>query len=389
MWASSVVNATAIDAQGTDAQGTDVETDLVHMRAALALARRGLGRTWPNPTVGCVLVNEGKVVGRGWTQAGGRPHAETEALQRAGAAAAGSTAYVSLEPCSHHGQTPPCAEALVAAGIKRAVVAVEDPDPRVSGRGLDLLRDAGIEVSLGVGAAEALEINAGFLLRLEKNRPLITLKLAMTLDGRIATHNGESRWITGEPARQRSHLLRAQHDGVMVGSGTVLADDPLLNVRLPGLERDSPLRIVLDGRMRLPLTSALVVSARDTPTWLVTLPGGDKRRRQTYVDCDLEVIEAAPGADGALDLVQVMARLAKHGLTRLLVEGGAKLAAALLRDNLVDRLAIFRAPNLIGGDGLPAATGFGLQRLADMPGFVALESMELGQDRLETYRRAP
>ncbi len=384
MWASSVANATT-----TNPQGTNEGTDLVHMRAALALARRGLGRTWPNPTVGCVLVNGGRVVGRGWTQAGGRPHAETEALQRAGDAAAGSTAYVSLEPCSHHGQTPPCAAALIAAGIKRAVVAVEDPDPRVSGRGLDLLRDAGIEVTLGVGAAEALEINAGFLLRLEKNRPLITLKLAMTLDGRIATHNGESRWITGEAARQRSHLLRAQHDGVMVGSGTVLADDPLLNVRLPGLERDSPLRIILDGRMRLPLTSALVVSARDTPTWLVTLPGGDKRRRQTYADCGIEVIEAAPGADGALDLVQVMARLAKHGLTRLLVEGGAKLAAALLRDNLVDRLAIFRAPSLIGGDGLPAATGFGLQRLADMPGFVALETMELGQDRLETYRRAP
>jgi len=389
LWASSVANATTTNAPGIDAQGPDERTDLVHMRAALALARRGLGRTWPNPTVGCVLVNKSRVVGRGWTQAGGRPHAETEALRRTGNAAAGATAYVSLEPCSHHGQTPPCAQALIAAGIKRAVVAMEDPDPRVSGRGLDLLRDAGIEVALGVGAAEALEINAGFLLRLEKNRPLITLKLAMTLDGRIATHNGESRWITGEPARQRSHLLRAQHDGVMVGSGTVLADDPLLNVRLPGLERDSPLRIVLDGRMRLPLTSALVVSARDTPTWLVTLPGGDKRRRQTYVDCGLEVIEAAAGADGALDLVQVMARLAKHGLTRLLVEGGAKLAAALLRDNLVDRLAIFRAPNLIGGDGLPAATGFGLQRLADMPGFVALESMELGQDRLETYRRAP
>jgi diaminohydroxyphosphoribosylaminopyrimidine deaminase / 5-amino-6-(5-phosphoribosylamino)uracil reductase len=389
LWASWVASATTTDTKGTDALASEAGTDLAHMRVALALARRGLGRTWPNPAVGCVLVNRRRVVGRGWTQAGGRPHAETEALQRAGKDAAGSSAYVSLEPCSHHGQTPPCAEALIAAGVRRVVVAVEDPDPRVSGRGLELLRDAGLEVTLGVGADEALEINAGFLMRLEKNRPLITLKLAMTLDGRIATHNGESRWITGEPARQRSHLLRAQHDAVMVGSGTVLADDPLLNVRLPGLERESPLRIVLDGRMRLPLTSALVVSARDTPTWLVTLPGGDKRRRQTYADCGIEVIEAAPGTDGALDLVQVMGRLAKHGLTRLLVEGGAKLAAALLRDKLVDRLAIFRAPSLIGGDGLPAATGFGLQRLADMPGFVALETMELGQDRLETYRRAP
>src|SRR4029077_6480521 len=218
LWANSVASATT-----TDAQGTATRTDLVHMRAALALARRGLGRTWPNPTVGCVLVKEGRVVGRGWTQTGGRPHAEAEALRRAGKSAAGATAYVSLEPCSHHGQTPPCAEALIAAKIARVVAAIEDPDPRVSGRGLDLLRDAGIEVVLGPGAQEALEINAGFLLRLEENRPLVTLKLAMTLDGRIATHTGESRWITGEAARARSHLLRAQHDAVMVGSGTVLA----------------------------------------------------------------------------------------------------------------------------------------------------------------------
>jgi diaminohydroxyphosphoribosylaminopyrimidine deaminase / 5-amino-6-(5-phosphoribosylamino)uracil reductase len=367
---------------------TELRDDLVHMRAAFALARRGLGRTWPNPAVGCILVKDGRVVGRGWTQPGGRPHAETEALARAGALAAGSTAYVSLEPCSHHGKTGPCAEALSKAGIARAVIAIEDPDPRVAGRGLTLLGEQDIAVSLGVGADEAREINAGFLQRLEKNRPLVTLKLAMTLDGRIATHTGESRWITGEPARARAHLLRAQNDAIMVGSGTVLADDPLLNVRLPGLERYSPLRIVLDGRMRLPLTSALVVGAHDTPTWLVTLPGGDKRRRQIYVDCGIEVIEAPAGSDGALDLVQVMGRLAAHGLTRLLVEGGARLAAALLRDKLVDRLAIFRAPSLIGGDGLPATAGFGLERLADMPGFVPMETIELGQDRLETYRQA-
>src|SRR4029077_7518051 len=354
----------------------------------LVLARRALGRSWPNPAVGCVLVREGRVVGRSWTQPGGRPHAETEALARAGEAARGATAYVTLEPCSHYGQTPPCADALTAAGIKRAVVAMEDPDPRVSGQGIDRLQRSGVSVALGLGESEAAEINAGFFLRIRKNRPLVTLKLAMTLDGRIATHTGESRWITGEPARARAHLLRAQNDAIMVGSGTVLADDPLLNVRLPGLERYSPLRIVLDGRMRLPLTSALVVGAHDTPTWLVTLPGGDKRRRQIYVDCGIEVIEAPAGSDGALDLVQVMGRLAAHGLTRLLVEGGARLAAAMLRDKLVDRLAIFRAPSLIGGDGLPATAGFGLERLADMPGFVPMETIELGQDRLETYRQA-
>jgi diaminohydroxyphosphoribosylaminopyrimidine deaminase/5-amino-6-(5-phosphoribosylamino)uracil reductase len=367
---------------------TSTDDDLAHMRAALALARRGLGQVWPNPAVGCVLVKSGRVVGRGWTQAGGRPHAETEALARAGAAAAGATAYVSLEPCSHHGQTAPCSEALLAAGIARAVVALEDPDPRVSGRGLARLREGGVAVALGLAEAEAAELNAGFFLRIRENRPLITLKLAVTLDGRIATHTGESRWITGEPARARAHLLRAEHDAVMVGSGTVLADDPLLNVRLPGLGKRSPLRIVLDGRMRLPLTSALVAGARETPTWLVTLEGGERHRRQAYADCGVEVIEASPSPDSALDLRQVLRRLAGRGLTRILVEGGARLAAALLRERLIDRLAIFRAPSVVGGDGLPAAGAFGLERLADAPEFLAQEVVPLGKDRLETYKRA-
>jgi diaminohydroxyphosphoribosylaminopyrimidine deaminase / 5-amino-6-(5-phosphoribosylamino)uracil reductase len=370
------------------AKAIEAGDDGVHMRAALALARRGLGRTWPNPTVGCVLVNKGRVVGRGWTQPGGRPHAETEALARAGTEAKDATAYVTLEPCSHHGQTGPCAEGLLAAGIARAVVAIDDPDPRVAGRGLEILREGGIALTVGIGEEEARDINAGYLMRLAERRPLTTLKLAMTLDGRIATRTGESRWITGELARARSHLLRVQHDAVMVGSGTVLADDPLLNVRLPGLERHSALRIVLDGRMRLPLTSALVVGARKTPTWLVTLPGGDRHRRNTYVDCGVEVLEAPAGPDGGLDLGHVMNQLAGRGLTRLLAEGGAQLAAAMLRDRLVDRLAIFRAPTIIGGDGLPAAAGFGLDRLADLPGFIAEDTIELGQDRLETYRRA-
>ncbi|MEA2782998.1 MAG: diaminohydroxyphosphoribosylaminopyrimidine deaminase [Rhodospirillaceae bacterium] len=358
------------------------------MRVALALAGRGLGRVWPNPAVGCIVVKAGRVVGRGWTQPGGRPHAETEALGRAGSAAKGATAYVTLEPCSHRGKTGPCADALLGAGITRAVVAIEDPDPRVSGRGLAKLRDGGVEVALGIGEPEAAELNAGFFLRVTENRPLVTLKLATTLDGRIGTRTGESRWITGEAARARAHLLRAQHDAIVVGSGTVLADDPMLNVRLPGLGDRSPLRIVLDGRMRLPLTSALVAGARVTPTWLVTLDSGDRRRRQTYVDCGVEVIEAPPSADGALDLRQVLHRLAARGLTRLLVEGGARLAAALLRERLIDRLAIFRAPSMIGGDGLPAAGGFGLERLVDLPQFLAQDVVDLGKDRLETYKRA-
>src|SRR5579862_7078692 len=222
---------------------TAASIDLMAMRGALSLARRGLGNTWPNPAVGCVLVREGRVVGRGWTQPGGRPHAETEALARAGRAARGATAYVTLEPCCHHGRTPPCADALIAAGLSRVVAAIEDPDPRVAGGGLARLRAAGLDVESGLCAAEAAEINAGFLSRLRLGRPLVTLKLATSLDGRIATASGESRWITGGPARERAHLLRATHDAILVGTDTVIADNPELTCRLPGLAGHSPVRV--------------------------------------------------------------------------------------------------------------------------------------------------
>ncbi|HEX5079092.1 MAG TPA: bifunctional diaminohydroxyphosphoribosylaminopyrimidine deaminase/5-amino-6-(5-phosphoribosylamino)uracil reductase RibD, partial [Geminicoccaceae bacterium] len=221
------------------------------MAVALRLAARGLGSVWPNPAVGCVLVHGERIVGRGWTQPGGRPHGEVEALRRAGAAALGATAYVSLEPCAHYGRTPPCTMALLQAGVRRVVAATLDPDPRVDGRGIEQLRQAGVEVALGVGRAAAEALNAGFILRVRAGRPLVTLKLATSLDGRIATRRGDSRWITGEPARARAHLLRARHDAIMIGSGTALADDPSLTCRLPGLEERSPARVVLDRRLRL------------------------------------------------------------------------------------------------------------------------------------------
>jgi diaminohydroxyphosphoribosylaminopyrimidine deaminase/5-amino-6-(5-phosphoribosylamino)uracil reductase len=359
------------------------------MAAALTLARRGLGRVWPNPAVGCVLVQaDGTVIGRGWTQQGGRPHAEVEALARAGTAARGATAYVTLEPCSHHGKTPPCADALIAAGVSRVVAAIEDPDARVSGAGIARLRAAGIGVTVDVLAAEAREVNAGFFTRIDEGRPLVTLKLATTLDGRLATHAGESRWITGEAARQRAHLLRANHDAVMIGSGTALTDDPHLTCRLPGLEDWSPVRVVLDRRLRLPLTANLVASARVTPTWLATLPGGDGARRHAYVDAGVEVIEVPADDSGDLSLPELMRLLGQRGLTRLLVEGGSHAAAALLRDRLVDRLAWFHAPGLMGGDGLPAVQAFGIDRLDDMPRFVPAGRVRVGDDVLETYRRS-
>jgi diaminohydroxyphosphoribosylaminopyrimidine deaminase/5-amino-6-(5-phosphoribosylamino)uracil reductase len=366
------------------------------MTAALALARRGLGRTAPNPAVGCILVRpgasggpaDGVVVGRGWTQPGGRPHAETEALARAGAAAAGAIAYVTLEPCAHAGRTPPCAEALVAAGISRAVVAVGDPDPRVDGRGVARLRAAGIAVTEGVGRAEAAALNEGFFRRVRDGRPLVTLKLATSLDGRIALGTGESRWITGSAARRRGHLLRAEHDAIMVGSGTALADDPDLTCRLPGLEERSPIRIVADGRLRLPPTARLVRDAGRVPTWLLTAEGHPEPRLAPYQAAGVEILAVPPGPDGALDPAVALAQLGGRGLTRLLVEGGARLAAALLRAGLVDRLAWFRAASVIGGDGRPAVGGLDLTALAAAPGFRREAVLPLGDDLLETCVRA-
>ena len=240
------------------------------MAHALALAGRGLGNVWPNPAVGCILVRDGRIAGRGWTQPGGRPHAETEALARAGAGAQGATCYTTLEPCAHEGKTGPCADALAEAGIARAVVALEDPDARVAGRGIARLEAAGIEVARGCMENEARALNAGFLARVEKGRPHLTLKLASSLDGRIATHSGDSRWITGEAARARAHLLRARHDAVMVGAASARADDPALTCRLPGMAGASPVRVVIDGSARLPATHALIAGAGTAPTWIVS-----------------------------------------------------------------------------------------------------------------------
>jgi diaminohydroxyphosphoribosylaminopyrimidine deaminase/5-amino-6-(5-phosphoribosylamino)uracil reductase len=358
-----------------------------YMRIALGLAARGLGNTWPNPAVGCVIVHDGRIVGRGWTKVGGRPHAETEALQQAGAAAHGATAYVTLEPCSHHGHTPPCAEALIEAGIARCVVALEDPDPRVAGKGLALLREAGIKVDDGCLANAAAELNAGFLLSREQSRPLVSLKLAVSLDGRIGTHTGDSKWITNPESRRRTHLLRAQHDAIMVGSNTALQDDPELTCRLPGLPLRPPVRIILDGRLRLSLTSRVVATARDVPTWVVTRSDADPTRRDAFRDCGVEVIGVEPDQAGFPDLVQAFAALSERGLTRILVEGGGKLAASLIRADLVDRMIWFRSPSVIGGDGLSAVAGFGVDTVAEAPRWRRVRADILADDLLETFVR--
>ena len=361
--------------------------DLLHMRAALALARRGLGNAWPNPAVGCVLVKEGRVIGRGWTQPGGRPHAETEALRRAGAAARGATAYVTLEPCSHHGRTPPCCEALAEAGIARVVMAMRDPDPRVNGRGLAMLRGAGIAVEEGLLEAEARALNAGFFRRIQAGMPVVTLKLASTLDGRIATATGESRWITGEAARREVHALRARHDAILVGSGTVLADDPDLTCQIPGMERVPMLRVVADARLRTPPSARLVQSAGVAPVLIMTAHGHPPAAQAPFMEAGADMVTVPAHAVGGLDLPSLLRALGRRGVTRVLAEGGAGLAAALLRQGLVDRLAWFHAPAVMGGDGHPALEGLRLAALSAMPRFRRVALRALGDDMLSEFER--
>lgn len=359
-----------------------------HMRAALGLARRRLGDTWPNPSVGCVIVcDDGRVVGRATTAAHGRPHAEPQALAMAGEAARGATAYVTLEPCCFHGRTPPCTEALIAAGIRRVVVGARDPDPRVDGAGIARLRAAGIEVVEGVMTAAATEAASGLYTRILAGRPLVTLKLASTLDGKIATRSGESRWITGTTARRAVHALRGRHDAVMVGVGTALADDPELTCRIPGFKTVPTVRVVIDSRLRISLTSQLVATARSSPTWIVARGDADRDRAVALEAAGVELLAAAP-AEMGVDLADALAGLAGRGITRVLAEGGAALAAGLLRADLVDRIAWFHAPAVMGGDGFPAAAAFGTEVLATMPRFRRVAVQAVGEDVLTEFVRA-
>jgi diaminohydroxyphosphoribosylaminopyrimidine deaminase / 5-amino-6-(5-phosphoribosylamino)uracil reductase len=355
------------------------------MALAFALGRRGLGRTWPNPAVGAVVANDGVIVGRGWTQPGGRPHAETEALRRAGAAARGATLYVTLEPCSHHGKTPPCADAIIAAGIARVVSALVDPNPEVAGAGHWRLAEAGVVVEVGVGAEEARRAHAGHIRRVQEGRPHVILKLAVSADGKAALADRRPAAITGEAGRARVHLMRARSDAVLTGIGTVVADDPLLTCRLPGMR--SPVRVVLDATLRLPLASKLVATARQVPLWVVTSEAAARAREQALAAHGVDVARA-PATHGKLELAAVLKLLAQRGITRLMVESGPILAAAFLRADLVDAAALFRSPAVIGPDGIDALDGLPLSALTQSPRLNAVGSETIGTDTVERFERA-
>ena len=360
------------------------------MQLALTLGRRGQGRSWPNPAVGAVVVNDGVIVGRGWTQPGGRPHAEPEALQRAGEAARGATLYVTLEPCSHFGRSPPCADAVIAAGIARVVSAIEDPNPEVAGQGHAKLRAAGIVVDVGLCATEAARDHAGHFRRIRDKRPHVILKLAVSSDDKIGAAGRKPVAITGEAAKARVHLLRAQCDAVLVGIGTVQADDPLLTCRLPGMEAQSPVRVVLDRALRISGTSRLVHSARETPLWVMTSSLSEAPAAMKLGAAGAQVIRVATtlAPPPGLDLPAVLQALAEKGITRLLVEGGARVASSFVAAGLVDEVWLLRGPDPVGADGVAALDALPLSALTQSPALKVRASEMLQRDTLTIYERA-
>jgi diaminohydroxyphosphoribosylaminopyrimidine deaminase / 5-amino-6-(5-phosphoribosylamino)uracil reductase len=358
------------------------------MQLALALGRRGQGRTWPNPAVGAVVVKDGVIVGRGWTQPGGRPHAEPVALSRAGEAARGATLYVTLEPCSHVGKSPPCADAIIAAGITRVVSAIEDPNPEVAGQGHARLRAAGISVDIGLGAREAARDHAGHFRRIRDKRPHVILKLAVSADDKIGAAGRKPIAISGEAAKARVHLLRAQCDAILVGIGTVQADDPLLTCRLPGMEARSPVRVVLDRALRISGTSRLVHSARATPLWVMTSNLSEAPAAMKLGAAGAQVIRVpTTSVPPGLDLVGVLHALAERGITRLLVEGGARVASSFVAAGLVDEVWLLRGPDAVGADGIAALDASPLSAITGSPAFKLRASESLQNDTLTIYER--
>jgi diaminohydroxyphosphoribosylaminopyrimidine deaminase/5-amino-6-(5-phosphoribosylamino)uracil reductase len=356
------------------------------MQLAFTLGQRSLGRAWPNPAVGAVVVKDGVIVGRGWTQPGGRPHAETEALKRAGKAAQGATMYVTLEPCSHKGQTPPCADAILRAGVARVVTAMEDPNPQVAGQGHERLRAKGVIVEIGLGAAQARRAHAGHIRRVRDGRPHVLLKLALSADGKVGAAGRKPIAITGEASRTRVSLLRARYDAILVGVGTVLSDNPSLTCRLPGMLDHSPVRVVLDARLRVPIASSVVATARETPTWVMCAPEASTMAEQVLRDKGVDVLRVE-ATDGRLDLGSALQALAARGITRLMVEGGPTVAAAFVKADLIDEAVLFRSQKTIP-DGIDALEGLPLTELTASSRLKSMGVDQVGDDTVERFERA-
>lgn len=358
--------------------------DVRWMRLALHLGARGLGTTWPNPSVGCVIVNDNHVVGRGWTQPGGRPHAERMALDQAQTAAQGATAYVTLEPCAHIGQTTPCADALIERGIARVVAALQDPDPRVSGQGFRKLEKAGVKITTPFMATEARTTHIGFLKRITENRPMVTLKLAGSIDGKIATQTGESQWITGPEARHYVHYLRATHDAVMIGKGTSVADNPDLTVRLAGLKNRSPVRIVIDSHLSTPANNQLGRSAYDVPVWLCHGPKAQKESIKQWENTGATVLHCNVNGN-LISIKEALTQIAEKGITRLLCEGGGKLGASLIKAGCVDRLIVFSAGLTVGNEGIENLGALHVRQLSKTAKFQIVSHRQIGNDLMSEW----
>ena len=359
--------------------------DARYMQLALTLGRRGLGQVWPNPAVGAVIVKDGVILARGWTQHGGRPHAEVEALRRAKKSAQGATMYVTLEPCSHQGKTPPCADAVIKAGIARVVSAMEDPNPEVAGRGHEKLRAKGIAVDIGLFADEARRVHAGHIAKVTLGRPHVLLKMAISADGKVGLAGRKPVALSGEQARARVFQLRAQADAILVGIGTVLSDNPQLTCRLPGMEARSPVRVVLDAKLRTPLATSVIATVRDTPTWVFASRAASAMAEEILRDKGCKVFRV-DDENGKLDLAGVLETLAGEGITRLLVEGGPTVAASFVAGDLVDEAALVYSEKLVGEGGIAPLEGMTLDALTSR--LHASGSERLGPDTLEHYERA-
>ena len=366
------------------------ELDHYFMQQALALGARGHGRTSPNPSVGCVIVNQDfHIIGRGFTGSGGQPHAEINALEKAkslGYDTAGAAVYVTLEPCSHTGKTPPCADALVNAGIKRVIIASNDPDKRVNGKGVLMLEKAGIKVEKGLCKEEADFQHGAFFSKCGFGLPLITLKFATTLDGKIAHNDGKNKWITCETSRKIGHQFRAKNDAIMVGIGTVFKDDPDLRCRIKGLESRSPVRIILDSHLKMPLDSKLIKTAKDVPLWIITVCA-DKKKHENFIAFGAKIIIVPKDKEGRVDLKKAMKIINKRGINSILSEGGSKVNTSLIKENLMSRIIWFKSPDRGGEGALPALEGTTIEEMCRKIDLKLIKSGAAQRDKWYYYSK--